>query len=230
MRTCIIVPIKTLNKRLPGKTFKLLDQKPLYQYLFTTLKQALDEKIVDSIMIDSSDKEVLEIARNWGFTPSERPEEFNSDTTAGDQLISRVILNLSEFDIIGEFHITSPFLSLETIKKAIITIKSNNSLDSVFGVVPRYNRFWMKEKPINHDTKFLIRTQDLTPVLEEADFYLFRRESFLKFNKRVSGIIETIPVSKVEGVDIDYLEDFIYAESLLAANLVPNFARLNQKA
>ena len=41
-KVCILVPIKTNNKRLPGKTFKKLKGKPLYSYLFNTLKKMFE--------------------------------------------------------------------------------------------------------------------------------------------------------------------------------------------
>ena len=97
MKTCIIVPIKTQNKRLPGKTFKLLNGKPLYTYMFETLKSQTKA----DVYIDSSDEEVLRIANEWGFKTLKRPEEFNSDSTAGDQLLMRIV-DMLDYDIVGD--------------------------------------------------------------------------------------------------------------------------------
>ncbi len=215
MKICIAVPIKTINKRLPGKTFKLLAGKPLYSYLFNTLREVKKENLIDEVYIDSSDERVLGIAKEYGFKTFKRPEEYNSDNVAGDQLISRIIPSLSEFDLIGWLHITSPLLSQKNIFDAIQLMKSNLSLDSVFGVVPRYNRFWYNSLPVNHDPENLVRTQDLMPVEEESDFYFFRRESFLKYQKRVCGNHASVRVSDKESVDIDTLEDFLFAEALI---------------
>lgn len=220
MKVCIAVPIKTINKRLPGKTFKLLAGKPLYSYLFDTLSRSKKEGIVDEIFIDSSDDEVLKIAEGYGFKTFKRPEEFNADSVAGDQLISRIIPDLKDFDLIGWFHITSPFLSQKNIIDAIQLMKSDPNLDSVFGVVPRYNRFWYKSEPVNHDPENLVRTQDLIPVEEEADFYLFKRNSFEKYKRRVCGNHGIVRATDVESVDIDTLEDFLFAETLIRAGVV----------
>ena len=209
MKTCIIVPIKTQNKRLPGKTFKLLNGKPLYTYMFETLKSQTKA----DVYIDSSDEEVLRIANEWGFKTLKRPEEFNSDSTAGDQLLMRIV-DMLDYDIVGEVHITSPFLNRKTIEESIKVIESDESIDSLLGVVPRYNRFWYENKPLNHDINNLVRTQDLVPVYEEADFYFVRKTSFKKYGKRVCGNIKTYEVQNTEAVDIDTLEDFVYAEAL----------------
>lgn len=219
MKNCVIVPIKTVNKRLPNKTFRKLNDKPLYTYLFTTLSN-LKGNTIDEVFIDSSDENVLKIAQEWGFKTFKRPEEYNSDSTAGNQLITRIINDLKEYDIIGLLHITTPFLSEETIKKAIFIIREDKEIDSLFGVTPIYNRLWYKNKPVNHDINNLIRTQDLTPVHEEADFYFFRNKSFKKYGKRVCGNYQTMEVSKIEAVDIDDLKDLLYSEILIKNGLV----------
>jgi len=220
METCIAVPIKTINTRLPGKTFRFLDGRPLYEYLFTTLKK-LNGKEVKNVYIYSSDKKVLNISKKWGFIPLKQPKEYDTNpSVTGDFLIKQIIPNLFRYDIIGWFHITTPFLSENTIKRAISLIDEDKKVDSLFGVIPKYNRFWYQGKPVNHNPKNLIRTQDLSPIYEEADFYFFKRNSFEKYEKRVCGNFKTLEVNKIEGIDIDNLEDLIYAESLIKLGLV----------
>ncbi|MEM3091173.1 MAG: acylneuraminate cytidylyltransferase family protein [Candidatus Pacearchaeota archaeon] len=219
MKVGIIVPIKTNNKRLPGKTFKFLGGKPLYKYLFDTLNNLKNFDI--DIYIDSSDERVLEIAKKYEFRIFIRPEEYNKDNITGDELIARNISNLESYDIIGLLHITSPFLTIKTIKKAISIISENSQIDSLFGVVPRYGRFWFENRPVNHDPQKLVATQFLTPVYEEAtDMYFFRKDSFKKYGKRICGNFMAFEVNEIESVDIDTLEDLVYAESLIKLGLV----------
>lgn len=219
METAIVVPIKTYNTRLPGKTFRLLEGKPLFSYLFNTLKEVKRNSLAD-IFIDSSDRQVLDIAEIWGFNGLVRPEEYNSNSTSGDELLNRDIEYLEAYPLIGELHITTPFLSKKTIEKSILTMQENKNVDSLLGIVPIYNRCWFKGQPVNHDITKLIRTQDLTPTYQEADFYFFQKDSFKKYKKRVCGNLAFVEVDKVEGVDIDDLADFTYAESLIRAGLV----------
>ena len=216
MNSCIYIPIKTNNKRLPGKNTKLLKGKPLYSYLFSTVKSL---NAVDAVYIDSSDESILSIARNWGFVALKRPEEYNSDCTTGDELLMRVVEQL-DFDIIGLLHVTSPFLTVETIEMAIQWMTKDITLDSVFGVIPRYNRFWFNMEPINHNIEKLARTQDLTPVYEETDVYFVRRSSLRKYKKRICGKFKVMEINDIESTDIDTLVDFIAAEALIDAGLV----------
>ncbi|MBR9706745.1 hypothetical protein GOV14_06940 [Candidatus Pacearchaeota archaeon] len=215
MKTCIVTTIKTTNKRLPGKTFKLLNGKPLYTYVFSTLKKLVG---VD-VYIDSSDDHVLNIAKEWGFKTLKRPEEYDADHIQGNELLDRIV-DMLDYDIIGWILITTPFLTVETIKRSISLMEQDPSIDSLIGIVPRQNRFWYKDKPINHDINNLIGTQSLIPVQEEADFYFIRKESFKKYAKRVCGNVKTVQVNDIEAVDIDTLTDFLFAEALLKQDLV----------
>lgn len=216
MSVSILVPIKTINERLPGKNTRPLKGKPLYAYLFRTLQKVI---CVDAVYIDSSDDEILDIARDWGFKTLKRPEEYNSNLTTGDELIMRAV-DLLDCDIIVELHVTNPFLGVETIEEGIRYMVEDGSLDSVFGVKPIYNRFWFEGRPVNHDVKELKRTQNLTPVHEETDVYFVRSESFRKYKKRVCGKFKHLEMNTVEAVDIDTIEDFVIAEAFIDAGLV----------
>lgn len=211
MRTSAMIPIKTNNERLPGKNTRDLMGKPLYAYLFTTLKECKD--LFEEILIDSSDPEILSIAEAWGFTPSERPEGLNSNGTTGDDLIARVIDDL-DTDILGLLHVTSPFLKRSSIEESIQAL-TEPDVDSVFGVVPRHNRFWFQDRPVNHNPEKLVRTQELTPVFEESDFYFFKKASFQKYKKRVCGITKTVKIDPVQALDVDTMKDFLEAEAIL---------------
>ena len=213
----IVVPIKTNNKRLPGKNTKILNGKPLYSYLFDTLKE-IDE--IDNIFIDSSDPAIWRIANEYHFNILKRPEYLNSDNTAGNDLIQN-ILDKVKSDIIGQLHVTTPFLKYNTIKSAIHLINSDKSIDSVVGVVERFNRYWYNGEPVNHDIKNLIRTQDLIPLFEESpDMYFFRCSSFLKYKNRVCGKIKFLTIDPLEALDIDTIHDFQLAEAYLKLGYV----------
>lgn len=216
MSNCVLVPIKTINERLPGKNTRSLKGHPLYEWLFTTLKLA---SCADEVFVDSSDAAILDIAREWDFTPIERPVAFNADNITGDDLLLRVIDRL-EHDTLALLHVTSPFLTVASIERGFAKLTANAELDSVFGVLPLYNRFWFQGRPVNHDILALKRTQDLPPVHEETDVYFMRRESLRKFGKRVCGKYDYFEMTKVESTDLDDLADFVRAEAYIDAGLV----------
>ena len=109
---------------------------------------------------------------------------------------------------------------MKLLKPGEYLLKKEKKLDSVFGVTGRFNRFWFDKKPVNHQVKKLVRTQDLSPVYEESDVYFMRRSSFLKYGTRICGNFKYIKMSDIESIDIDTKVDFIYAESIIEAGLI----------
>ena len=164
----VVIPIKTRNQRLPGKNTRMLGGKPLYAYLFESVKQC---KAVDTVYVDSSDESILSLAKEWGFRTIKRPESLNSDNTTGHDLLNFEFNHIEE-EIIGQLFVTSPFLKSSTIDAAINMLRENHEVDSVFGVYPIYNRFWFKEKPVNHNPEKLLGTQYMEPLhCERTLFY-----------------------------------------------------------
>ena len=74
---------------------------------------------------------------------------------------------------------------------------------------------WSEGKTINFDIQNFPRTQDLTPVYSETPgAYVFLKETFFKYDRRV-GINPYIhEVSEIESRDIDYPEDFLIADAI----------------
>ena len=69
-------------------------------------------------------------------------------------------------------------------------------------------------RPLNHDPKVLLRTQDLPPVFEEnSGMYVFTREQIAE-GRRFGDRPLLFEIDPVEAVDIDEEADFALAEAL----------------
>jgi CMP-N-acetylneuraminic acid synthetase len=215
MKKAIVVPIKTNNQRLPGKNTMILGDMPLYAHLFKTLQKTKIE-----VYVDSSDDEILKIAKQYGFKTIKRPVFLNTPETSGNDLINHALKNI-ECDILGQFFVTTPFLKIETIEKAFSLLESNlEKISSSFGLYPVYDRFWLNSKPVNHNYKNLVGTQYMNPLMRESGFYVFKKEAFLNENSRITDDFVTFEVAERECIDIDTQEDFIYASSIYNKGLV----------
>jgi CMP-N-acetylneuraminic acid synthetase len=215
MKKAIVVPIKTNNQRLPGKNTMILGDMPLYAHLFKTLQKTKIE-----VYVDSSDDEILKIAKQYGFKTIKRPVSLNTPETSGNDLINHALKNI-ECDILGQFFVTTPFLKIETIEKAFSLLESNlEKISSSFGLYPVYDRFWLNSKPVNHNYKNLVGTQYMNPLMRESGFYVFKKEAFLNENSRITDDFVTFEVAERECIDIDTQEDFIYASSIYNKGLV----------
>jgi len=207
----IIIPIKTNNQRLPGKNTMMLGDRPLYDYLFKTVKAC---KNVSEIFVDSSDEKILKIAEKEGFTAIRRPVWLNTPETSGNDLLS-FESGFIDHPIICQCFVTMPFLRAKTIDKAISSLMGHEKKTSVFGVCKIENRFWHRGKPINHKFDELVGTQYVDPLFQESGFYAFRKDAFLKEGSRITRDHMMIDVDLSECVDIDTKYDFLYATAML---------------
>ena len=210
----IVIPIKTNNVRLPGKNTMVLGDKPLYKHLFETVKQC---NYVDEVFVDSSDEQILDVARKNNFKCIKRPESLNGPGTSGNDLIAHQ-LNYVKTDIFGQFFVTTPFLKQATIDKAFSIMEEETIYTSCFGLYPVHDRYWLGNNsgnynPINHTRRKLVGTQYMKPLMREAGFYLFKPENFKEEYSRITLNYKTFTVSSEECIDIDTKLDFLYAEA-----------------
>ena len=210
MKRAIVVPIKTNNQRLPGKNTMILGDKPLHDHLFETLKNV---KVEVDIYVDSSDDEILEIAQSHNFKTIKRDVSLNTPEISGNDLINHALKHI-DCDILGQFFVTTPFVKSKTIDNAFFVLDNNTHSTSCFGLYPVYDRFWMNNFPVNHNPSSLVGTQYMEPLMREAGFYVFRKDSFLKEQSRITESFSTFLVDEKECIDIDTIEDFIYAEAI----------------
>jgi len=208
VKKAIVVPIKTNNQRLPGKNTMLLGDKPLYEHLFDTLKLCDIE-----VYVDSSDNKILEISKQHGFKTIKRPTKLNSQETSGNDLINHALKHI-DCDVLGQFFVTTPFLKNTTIKKSFSILENSHTSTSCFGLYPVYDRFWINNFPVNHTPGKLVGTQFMDPLMRESGFYVFRKKDFLSEQSRITKSFSTFLVDKNECIDIDTIEDFIYAEAI----------------
>ena len=64
MKSACFIPIKSNSERVPGKNFRELNGKRLYQYICEHVQEA---DVFDDIYVDTNSEEVKEYASKKGF-------------------------------------------------------------------------------------------------------------------------------------------------------------------
>jgi|TARA_B100001093_G_scaffold10343_1_gene9675 CMP-N-acetylneuraminic acid synthetase len=208
-----LVPMRHSSSRIKGKNYKLLNKKPLFEYILGTL---LKTKIFDKIVINTDSPIIKKKSLRYkNIIIHNRPRNLKSGFISMNKIIEYDCKKL-DTDFIFQTHSTNPLLTVSTIKKAV-QIFVKKKLDCLFAVTKYQNRLWDKKiKAINHNPKKLIRTQDLIPLYEENScFYIFKRNGFLKNKNRIFGKKMFFEISPEEGVDIDNHHNWNYAKFLL---------------
>ena len=214
MRIVAIMPIKLLNERCPGKNTKMLGPKPLLHYELDSLKNT---GLCDSINVFCSAEEIVPFLPE-GVTFVKRPEYLDLPTSNFTQIFTRFMEQV-DADIYVYAHATAPFISVETMRRCIEAVKSGE-YDSAFCAVKLQDYLWQDGEPLNFDATNLPRTQDLKPIYQETSgVYVFTREVFEKYHRRIGTKPYIREVTFKEAVDIDHPEDFQLAEVLLNINL-----------
>lgn len=214
MKIIAIMPIKLNNERCPGKNTKILGTKPLLHY---ELDNLIATHLCDEIYVYCSSEQIIPFLPD-GITFLKRPVELDLPTSNFNQIFT-AFMKEKDADIYVFAHATAPFISKKTMTECIESVKKGN-YDSAFCAEKIQTFLWRNGEPLNFDPANLPRTQDLEPIYRETSgVYVFKKEVFLKYGRRI-GINPFIKcVEFKEAVDIDNPEDFELAEALININL-----------
>ena len=214
MKTVAIMPIKLINERCPGKNTKMLGDKPLLQHELDSLKKT---GLCDSINVFCSSEDVIPFLPE-GVNFVKRPEYLDLPTSNFTQIFT-LFMEQNDADIYVYAHATAPFITVETMKQCIEAVKSGE-YDSAFCAIKLQDYLWQDGEPLNFDASNLPRTQDLKPIYQETSgVYVFTKEVFEKYKRRIGKKPFIKEVSFKEAVDIDNPEDFDLAEALVGLDL-----------
>ena len=214
MKIVAIMPIKLKNERCPGKNIRLLGKKPLLQYELDSLKET---NLCDSINVFCSDEAVVPyLPEKVKFI--KRSARLDLPTSNFTQIFEN-FMEIMEADIYVYAHATAPFVTVETMKQCIEAVKSGG-YDSAFCARKLQDFLWKKGEPLNFNGDDLPRTQDLEPIYQETSgIYVFKKEVFEKYRRRIGKKPFIKEVSFKEAVDIDTGDDFDLAQSLVDLDL-----------
>lgn len=215
-----LVPMRHHSQRVPGKNYRDLAGRPLYQHIIETL---LGVPEIDQIVVDTDSQPVMD-GLHVNFPQVKiinRPERLRAD----DMPMNEILIHdtaLFPADFYLQTHSTNPLLKAGTISRAIrllITNYPNN--DSLFSVTRWQSRFYDKDgNAVNHNPRELIQTQDLPPMYEENScIYIFTRENLLKRGHRIGESPLMFEVDAEESWDIDEELDFAICDFLMSRRM-----------
>jgi CMP-N-acetylneuraminic acid synthetase len=211
-----LVPMRHHSQRVPGKNFRPLVGKPLFEYIIQTLIVCPE---ISQIVVDT-DSSVISDALATRY-PSvkviERPAELRADSVSMNEILVHDTSQV-EADFYLQTHSTNPLLSSATIQLAIkLFLDQYPACDSLFSVTRLQTRLWDQlTRPINHNPAILLQTQDLPPVFEEnSNLYIFTRQILISRRNRIGERPLMFEVDAAEAIDIDTEIDFKFAEVMI---------------
>jgi N-acylneuraminate cytidylyltransferase len=225
MKICII-PARGGSKRILRKNIKEFNGKPIIAY---SIETALQSGCFDRVIVSTDDKEIADIARQYGAEiPFIRPSYISNDYADTTSVIAHAITWLQEQnkkpDLVCCIYATAPFIQVEDLQSSLRQIELKD-VDYCFSVTsyPFPIQRSIKITAENRCEMFQIdmfnkRTQDLEEAYHDAGQFYWGKASAWIENKPVFSV-RSIPyiLPRYQVQDIDTQEDWIRAEAMYIA-------------
>lgn len=203
----IFIPIKHNSQRVPKKNFRIFGSTPLFKH---TLLKFKDHKVFVDTDSDEIYKSIKEDKRLTNVTVFKRETLLIGDAISVCELIKSFIIKFKIKEPVAQIHVTSPFLTIETLEDAFSKMDKH---DSVVSCNLHNSRFWRREEygfcPINHNPLKMEQTQDLPVFYEEnSAFYIFNPEVIISSGNRIGHRPFFYSLESPENLDIDTEKDW----------------------
>jgi CMP-N-acetylneuraminic acid synthetase len=217
-----LVPMRHHSQRVPGKNYRPLAGKPLFQHIIETLLVVPEISVV---VVDTDSQPITEsLQRDFPqVRVIDRPVHLRADSISMNEILLYDTSQV-EADYYLQTHSTNPLLRAWTISKAIQALLTSFPIhDSLFSVTRLQTRLYDQHgHALNHDPNILLQTQDLPPVFEENScLYIFTRESLSRRRNRLGERPLMFEMDAEEAWDIDEELDFAITDYLMKHPLKP---------
>jgi len=211
MKVVAFIPIKLHSERLPHKNILDLGGKPLCYYMPNSL---LKVKGIDEIYVYCSDESIKKYLPD-GIKFLKRDPYYDGNLVKGQEIYESFI-NQVDADIYILAHATAPFIRTESFQNALDNL-INGDYDSALSVKKIQTFTWYQGKPLNYDLDDIPRTQDIEAIYYETSaFFMFYKDVFTKMGRRRIGDKPYFQeINDIEAIDIDYPEDFKFAQAVI---------------
>ena len=221
----VVICARGGSKGVPGKNTRLLNGKPLITY---TIEQAKKFSWADRIVVSTDDKEIKEVAEQYGVkVPFLRPRELATDTISVIPVIIHAVRKAEDYwkehyDIVVNLSPTSPLRTVKDIELAVKTLVEVPDTESVFSVCesnknPYFNMYEMDSMGYVTLSKRIkesaARRQDTPKVyLQNGSIYavwkkiLFEKKNFDTDKTRIYIMPEECSVDIDSGLDFEFAE------------------------
>jgi len=217
MKVAATIPIKSNSTRVKNKNFKLINNKPLYQYIIDHCIQA---ECFDDIYVDTDSAEINSYCVKNQVICIKRKPELTLDTANGNDVFHYDIDFIGHYDFYFQLYATAPFLKPETIRECVDKLTHSSKHDSILTATEEYGWFWHKGQPVNYQPNILPRSQDATPVIKETTgLYGISKRGYDRYKCRIGATPYFYIIrDRKESIDLDTYEDFKKIEQYFISN------------
>lgn len=224
MNILAIIPARSGSKGIKNKNIMLFNGKPL---IASTIESAKRSKVFTKILVSTDSAEYSRIAKKYGASiNSLRSKELSDDKSS----MIEVILNVldeeksigNHYDLFILLQPTSPLRSSEDIIQAlqiyitkhadfVVSVSKFDKNPNVFGTLDGISM-----KSFQSNNLFNARRQDANLYYINGAIYIANVRKFIKTKSFYTEFTFAYIMPKNRAVDIDTIDDLLYAEYLLS--------------
>lgn len=213
-----VIPARGGSRGIPRKNARLLNGRPLIEYIIQAAQSA---RLLDGVYLSTDDSELKAIAQTLGIPVLDRPEALAGPDATLDEVTCDALKQLRgqgvDPELVVTLQATCPLLSGATIDRAIEQMKADPKLETVVSVVKDSHLEWALDEngqpvPCYEER---VNRQFLPPKFREAGAVVVCRRDVIRSGSRFGQAIGLLEVPRMESIDIDDYFDWWLAEKSL---------------
>lgn len=222
MRVVAFVPAKGQSDRIANKNTVILDGEHLFK---RKLRQLLECELIDEVYLDTESHDLVELASDLDVKVLERDPALASNKTDGHALFANECKQV-EADIYVQSLCTSPFITEDTLSRALKMLIEDEKADSLVAVQRRKQYCWVDGRPAYGEGKIPNSVDLDETVIESMGLYMVKRTGTTP-DKRFGKTPILFELTEEEAVDLNWPADLALAERICAGYRAVHNANLD---
>ena len=223
-----IIPARGGSKGLPRKNTLKLGGEPL---IARPIRQAIESGVIGTVLVTTDDKEIARIAESSGaIVPFIRPPELAQDLTSTEDTLKHALLEYEreikkKFEIAVFLTATDIFRKVQWIKDAVLMLKENPKLESVFSGYATHKNFWNQQDDGSWErlkpwmATYTSRQIKKPIIREDTGIACASRAWLWREGRRIGDVVDVIVNDDdFTSIDIHQMRDLMLAEKALEIN------------
>lgn len=212
MKISAVIPVRKNSQRVKNKNFRKFHKKNLLIYKILQLKRI---KGLDEIVVNTDSTEAIKIAKKLKVNYWKR-EKYYASSKCTNSDFWQYIAETTKNEFILFTNCTTPLIKDETYKNALNLFKKNfGKFDSLNSATSVKEFLYYGKKPLNFNLSKTPNSQNLPNILKfNFGINILSTKNMRKKKSVIGSKPFLLKIDQLEGVDIDTMIDFKFAEFL----------------
>ncbi|MHA6718486.1 RraA family protein [Sphingomonas sp. RS6] len=213
LKIVAFVPAKGQSERVSEKNTRVLDGEHLFR---RKLIQALDCPAIGEVCLDTESDLLASLASDLAITHLKRPAALATNATDGHGMFAWECAQRPDADIWVQLLCTAPFVTADTISRAIAALLADPTADSLVAVTRAKQYCWDGQVPAYGTGRIPNSVELPETVVEAMSLYIVRRTGDGPATRRFGTRPILFDLDPIEQIDINQHHDLVIAETVAA--------------